>query len=477
MRKKAHPKHDKTPIPHDLVEFLKKEFPEFRQESSDDQEALARMLWVSPNWRRQHKHFENALTFSHSELDSAFGRRKFKAVNDRVGFFDVTPNWSKDKQHTKGYTPTDKVRDAFGRYLKKRRRKDVILLIGNGAEMKYIPNAVAAKDSSQGEISTKWNHYDGNVVKVDLENLKNLVRWTEDVQADIKRGGIGNLFALYPPMRVIDDILMVAGQIIKLTQTKLVGRGHMMQRYREAPSGRLFAKDVNLQNAPSLVKEAAFHGLWEYDFSNCHYAILRQMAARFGYECQAIDHYVENKPAVRRQIADQARIHEAQAKECLLMLLYGASQSDDPKLSIPEAIGSEAAQRFHAVDLVAGIANDIAQARKLILKGWKINQRGGLTNEFGKTINPTGLSKPQLLAHLTQGAEAFALHTATKMYDPKVIPLLQHDGFVATRKLPVWEIEQEVERVTGYSLGMEMKIIQINPEAYFLKNSNQSENG
>ena len=43
----------KEPIPLDLVKFLKMEFPEFRKESPEDQEALARMLWVGNGWRRQ----------------------------------------------------------------------------------------------------------------------------------------------------------------------------------------------------------------------------------------------------------------------------------------------------------------------------------------------------------------------------------------------------------------------------------------
>jgi hypothetical protein len=201
------------------------------------------------------------------------------------------------------------------------------------------------------------------------------------------------------------------------------------------------------------------------------------MAARFGYECQAIDHYLDHKKPVRKEIAKKAEIHEAHAKECLLMLMYGAGQSLDPARAIPAAIGSDAAQRLYAVDLFAGIGNDVRQARKVILKGWKRNQRGGLTNEFGKTIDPTDQSQLQLLAHLTQGAEAFAMNTATKLYDPRAIPLLQHDGFVAIQNLQADQIEQEVERVTGYRLVMEKERIQINPEAYFLKNSNQTENG
>ena len=467
----------KEPIPLDLVKFLKMEFPEFRKESPEDQEALARMLWVGNGWRRQHEHFEGALTFHYSELDAEFGRRRFPAVNGAVGFFSVTKNWSKDHKFTRGYTMTPKVQEAFGRYMKKRRRKNVKLLIGNGIELRTPPKAVAAKDSD-GKTTSRWNHYkDGNVIEVDLDNLNALVKWLYWVRDDIGRGNIGNLFAPYPPMKVIDLTLSMAYQVIRMSQTAVAGRGHLMQRYIEAPSGRLFAQGINLQNAPSLIKEAAFHGMWEYDFSNCHFAILRQMAARFGYECQAVDHSLANKPEVRKEIAKQAGIHEAHSKECLLMLMYGAGQSDDPDKAIPAAIGLEAAQRLYAVDLFAGIGNDVRQARKVILKGWKRNQRGGLTNEFGKTIDPTEQSQLQLLAHLIQGVEAFALNTATKLHDPQTIPLLQHDGFVATSNLPVWEIEQAVEQVTGYRLVMEKERIQISPEAYFLKNSNQNENG
>lgn len=211
--------------------------------------------------------------------------------------------------------------------------------------------------------------------------------------------------------------------------------------------------------------------MWEYDFSNCHFDILRQMAAQHGYTCTAIAEYLNAKEPTRQAIADEAGISKEQAKICLLALMYGARASENRENAIPEEIGQDAARRLYQVSRFRAIHADIVKARSVILKKWKRTANGSLTNAFGKAIS--GRAKPvQKLAHLTQGVEALALQAALALYSSDIV-LLQHDGFAATRRLSDKAIMEAVYMSTGYRLLLEEKRIQPNPDAVFMKNRMQ----
>ncbi len=57
---------------------------------------------------------------------------------------------------------------------------------------------------------------------------------------------------------------------------------------------------------------------------------------------------------------------------------------------------------------------------------------------------------------------------------PNDLVLLQHDGFVSTRKLYVPAITKAVLQATGYLLELEESQIQVNPDAHFLKAQNKN---
>ena len=56
---------------------------------------------------------------------------------------------------------------------------------------------------------------------------------------------------------------------------------------------------------------------------------------------------------------------------------------------------------------------------------------------------------------------------------PNDLVLLQHDGFVSTKKLYVPDITKAVLQATGYLLELEESQIQVNPDAHFLKAQNK----
>jgi hypothetical protein len=379
-----------------------------------------------------------------------------------------------DENFTKGYWFTDMVQASRDKYFNRRWRKETRLLFIEGQILKAqktLPAAFASTDT-KGKASKASKAAKGSKelrhVPVHLDTLGLLRKWLMGIRREWLAGRAPHdLVTQYPSLVVIERLLELTSQVIRMAKTDVAGHGYIAQQYTESPSGRWYANGVNLQNSSTLIKEAALAGLWEYDFSNCHFDIIRQMAAQYGYECKAIADYLADKKPTRQAIADQAGISVEQAKVCLLAIMYGARASTWHENAIPEEIGKQAADRLYKVALFKGIMQDVARARAVILKNWPRTANGSLTNAYGKAISGDA-TRAQQLAHLIQGAEAKALMVAIDMH-PNDLVLLQHDGFVATRKLYAPAITKAVLQATGYLLVLEEEQIQVNPDAQFLK--------
>jgi hypothetical protein len=468
-------------VPEDLVMHLQKTIPGFRREADSCQYALARMVWMGRTKRRQHPKFEDAMSFGYEELEEWFGRGQFKIINDRLGFFRASDNWlyklqgsyRTDENFTKGYWFTDMVQASRDKYFNRPWRKETRLLFIEGQILKAqktLPAAFASTDT-KGKASKASKAAKGSKelrhVPVDLDTLGLLRKWLMGIRCEWLAGRAPHdLVTQYPSLVVIERLFELTSQVIRMAKTDVAGHGYIAQQYTESPSGRWYANGVNLQNSSTLIKEAALAGLWEYDFSNCHFDIIKQMAAPH-YECKAIADYLADKKTTRQAIADQAGISVDQAKVCLLAIMYGARASTWHENAIPQEIGEAAAKRLYKVAFFKGIMRDVARARAVILKKWPRTANGSLTNAYGKAISGTD-TRAQQLAHLIQGAEAKALMVAIDMH-PNDLVLLQHDGFVATRKLYAPAITKAVLQATGYLLVLEESQIQVNPDAQFLK--------
>lgn len=469
-------------VPEDFLMHLQKHIAGFAKEKPAHQWALARMAWHGSHRRRRHSHFEGAMSFSYQELATAFGRGGFNAINDRIQFFRLSSNYSMVEGFTKGYWLSDQVRAVHDKYMRRYWKTLTELLWVRGNKLvpaKSLPDAVASTDTNGKAVSTAmWKGAKSlNLVPVDIDSLTRLRKWLETAldqydsgeappQADWVTGP-------FPDRQVVARLHEATVKILRHATTNLAGRGQINQRYAIAPSGRLYARGVSLQAAHTLIKQTALHGLWEYDFSNCHFALVSQMSAQAGYRCEAIEHYMANKKATREAISTAAGITIDQVKEALLASMYGARESTREEDAIPEAIGREAALRLYAVPEFQRLKADITTARALILKKWPRTANGRLANACGKAIAAREPATRRL-AHLVQGAEAKALMVAVNMH-PHHIVLLQHDGFTSTIRLDPRAIERAVFEELGYRLELEEERLQIDPRAQFLKSRSKSE--
>ena len=139
-------------VPEDWVAHLQATIPGFKHEAMAHQIALARLVWLGCAKRRQHHHFEGAMSFHCRELDEVFGRGQFKRLNARLGFFADSGQWFHSAGITKAYWLSDQVKASRNAYLAKRWRKVTRLLKADGEALRTLPPAVASRD--MGNITT-----------------------------------------------------------------------------------------------------------------------------------------------------------------------------------------------------------------------------------------------------------------------------------------------------------------------------------
>lgn len=473
MRAKAKFKPTRnTFTPELLVKQLTKDVPGFKSETPQVQAALASLVWIGATKLRQHTVYDGYMSFHYTELAAQFGGQ-FKAINSRLGFLEVkdTWRWSADGKaadvFTKGYRFSPVVQASRKAFLAKRGTqlsKLSRLLDATGTGFRTPPKAVASTDMA-GTPTTRWraaNDDDSlSLVSVDIEALKLLQREISQKIKYWQRTGSAphDLWAECPSLDYLLDLHDKTAQTIRMAHTDVAGLGRVLHRYMESDSGRLYSLGgVSLQNAPAVIRQAALSGRWDYDVENCHFAVAAQMAKKAGCPCVAVEHYMANKKAVRREIADTIGISINQAKTCLLAVMYGARTTAWHENAIPQAIGDKATALF-ALPLFANIAEDVARARVAILKHHKLNRQGGLVNAFHKSIKADAHSPEQRLAHLIQGVEALTLLTCIEQH-PGEIVLVQHDGFTAAKQLNVAELERAIQTATGYALTLEEKLVQ-----------------
>jgi hypothetical protein len=452
-------------VPEDFLSHLKATIPGFSGETELHQFALACMAWIGRSKSNRHNYFEGFMTFSYKDLDEAFGRSKFESVNKRLGMFQRTSNWSKTQHRTRGYRFAGDLRDSVADYMTASPWSTTTrLMMAVGKAVKTVPPAVASKDKS-GVTTSAWVAAKKlNLVKVDLKALAELKSWLQDRSAELREYD-GELDP--EPLRAnIDRAIETIGKICRSAMTQAAGKEHIAHHYEESNSGRLYPTGISLASAQTVVKDAALTGCWEYDVSNCHYAILAQMSAKFGHTCTAIGDYLIHKKQIRADIADQAGISLRNAKTCLVAIMYGARASTWHENAIPLEIGEEAAARLYATPLFMGLKEDIAKARAAVLSKCPKTRTGSIENAFGKSISKAK-NLEQKMAHLLQGVEAKALQAVVNRF-PEDIILVQHDGFVSATRLDVNVLSEAIFEATGYRLELEERQLEADPQRYFV---------
>jgi hypothetical protein len=223
-------------------------------------------------------------------------------------------------------------------------------------------------------------------------------------------------------------------------------------RYFMAQSGRLYASGLNLQNCKREIRFAALGGHSDYDLKACHFAILAQLATRYGHPSNRIFEYVENRREIRIQIARNTGLTVPEVKQALAAVAYGAKLSKRARDAIPSALGFDRAVRLYGDQTFRALVDDLRAAVQVVVKSHPLKQ-GRFVNAAGRLIDVREATS-QSAAHLLQGIEAVALESAVRTCASNVL-LLQHDGFTADRRLDVERLNRAVFDATGLILEFE----------------------
>jgi len=455
-----------------LLRAFKQRWPNFRVLDVRTQLKLLQLMRAAFQKHRQHADDPNTFWWHYTERDQTFGRGGFEKINKLLGLFEVGDQYFSGegdfetaRRETKPYRLVpDAERIYFEEMSKKPRGRLGKVIDMNGKAVLTLPRAVQSRDVN-GNTAKVWrNEAVPQLVPVSIEAL----------DAVAAKWDTGDLYTATDP----NDVQYRRNYTLELRKaatTAPAGRGFVAHQYVEAGSGRLTATGINLQSAPRSVRKAALVGLWDYDFENCHYAILEQLAARYGHACPKVANYNQHKEMIRKNLMDGVELDKKQAKEALIALVYGAKLQESRFVALYKAVGHDKAKLrtlIHHRDYKA-LKRDVAAAGKAILAGWKPGQRS-LVNGVGKPIslydgtdrngNPKPTSPAKLLAHLLQGAEAAMLKAAFRLYPDKIV-LLVHDGFVATEPLDTSLIQAEVLRVTGYRMKLSGERIAVDLDA------------
>ena len=435
-----------------LLKAFQKEWNGFKQEKLKVQLALIHCMRQAYRKKREHRENPDAFYMHYTELEHTFGRNGFKQANERLGLFHVDGTGSPSRRVTKQYQLDAKADRIYARVLHKKPRGTLLRAIdANGRFINTAPKPILAKDTS-GVTAKFWgNEVTASLVSVDIAALDRLAEQIEDAMQN------GDMFVMANKAK-LEHRLMCLAELRREAHYEFTGPGNIAHSYQESKTGRLSAIGTNLQSSPRTIRKVALQGYWDYDFENCHYAILHQMAARFDLHCEHINDYLQHKQAVRQALANDIRVGISQIKRVLIALIYGAHASSSRYAALYDAIPDrEKLKRLIQNATFQNLHRDIKQARNVILANWAI-RRGRLINDCNRGILATE-DAAKRLAHLIQGAEAHMLRTALRCYPSEII-LLLHDGFVASHRLNTRVIQQQVNAETGYDIALTEEKIQ-----------------
>ena len=449
-----------TQIKDSLIGHLERVIPGYDQELRKLE--VAQMLWMLIEPSNRHSHHANSINIGSRQLNKLFGKSpNFQDINRHVGsrYFRVHnhQNNAGKESHNQGYEPAPWLKKAFDDYLSNDSIPSELLDEAGKKIRKPRPGISSLTKDKNPAVGWK-GVYAPNLVSVNIDNLKQLERYFRDRY----EASTLNLLSDSDDMSseaYAKRIHCSAG--LRDIATNINFPSQIPHRYIQAKSGRLYTEGLSLQNCPKEVRIAALAGCWDYDISCCHFAILEQMASRFGVECPTIRAYVSNKKVFRKNLANEVGISVEQAKGVLTSTIYGSIESVRPIDAIPKQIGIAASEALYKNKTYKLLKGEIKNATKKILEEHPV-QRGLFVNEFRLGISQDK-GKKSIMAHLLQGVEACALRSAISGLDENLV-LLQHDGFTTRGEINRDALQKRVLQDTGYNLVFEaIKLAMPNP--------------
>jgi hypothetical protein len=451
-------RHNVTQV---LIDAMLAACPALRQESERHVRAFAQLYVASTLAPRRHASFEGCFSVHSLALEHAFGRGAFKKLNETYGLVEVCGEWDRDS--TRAYRWSGEFRDRVRSYIDSflRRPGQTTPVVRPDGTVQRALRRWSARHNLQRGVSTDLVGQGdlSPLVRVDMDAL----RWLRDEMSSLQRAGPAELAERMAsldldPSTHLDYVSNALREVMLAARTDVAGYGFIAHDYIMCETGRLFARGANLQSAPRIVKRFALHGSWQYDFSNCHFSIIQQLAERAGQQCPTVSKYLARKKKIRHELSASVAVPVDSVKACLIALGYGAGLSVRSQDAIAKEIGSDRARAFIQQPFVRALHKELTRVRQVILAQYP-PRRGAVWNALGLPCNSEAKAG-ELQAHILQGIEAQALLAILRRYHDRIL-LLEHDGFVSSVALDTDEVEAVVSEATGFKLVLEGGIIQL----------------
>ncbi len=431
-------------IPRSLPDYLRAACPLYAAENFETQLRVAHLLWLCRDARRAHREFEGFASISKEDLREVFGS---DATARRIlaGKYFIVFRGNSLSNYTAAFQPAENLLAAMEECVRDPGLVD--LVDQEGRVLAPQRGAVAPRRAGTGTRSEWRDAVPERHVPVDVDAMLTLQPFCAPLLAQ------------------------ATAALVRLARNRRKP-GTIPHRYHQYTSGRLFAEPPSLQSAPRPVRAAALHGCWDHDIENCHFAIFSHLAHQAGERTPCVDEYLAGKKELRDRIAREVGIELADAKACLIMIVYGAklrlrmktgpAADDWQLLAIAKEIGEPAARRLFRCPTYVNLQQEVERTRVAIINAHTLP--GGLvTNRMNVTVNPNALipakkkfTEAKLLAHILQGYEAAALREIVRTYGDRIL-LCMHDGWVTQERLDVEACEALLRRATGIPLRIEQR--------------------
>jgi hypothetical protein len=422
-------------FPKSLIRHIAEEYLPYQELQTRHQRIIAQMLWMMTQTHYRHLRYTNAIALP---KDLIRGLWKTEKVMQRVIQFNYFAVFMGDNLSAlcSAYFPEPYMCRALIKTLEHEEPENFIDIEGDALKIPKRPILSRSAKTDEGKKSnSKWKGVRcKHPIPINIKSLDYFASRTENSRHQMAA------------LRILKEARNIScfGQIPVLYEQKKTGR------INEVLSG--------LQSTPREVVRAAFAGAWDYDISNCHFAILSAWAKNLDQPSPIINFYLTNKKKVRQELAIDCKLDidldEAikLVKKCLLSLVYGAVLSNnESRSSIGKTLGKESATKFISNQFVKNLTAEIRSLQKFIISDLP-KHAGRYGNHMGIYVDEKNPKK--LLSHALQGAEAIALKSILEHFGEYIL-LCMHDGWISEKRLKTADLERIIRAATGFSLEVE----------------------
>tara|TARA_Y100000310_G_scaffold255093_1_gene262318 strand:- start:169 stop:1689 length:1521 start_codon:yes stop_codon:yes gene_type:complete len=430
----------------------------------------------------KHNTFSEYSSIHYKTIDSWFGKDNRDTINILL---EHTEGWKKN-DFTRGWKLKDKTErvldEHFSRIVRQKRTNKILGL--DGKRLVRLPkNGIVSRDIKDRPMKNK-ERFENNlssIIDINFENIQNcidLIRQISDT-GNIQKNNLNkwtkSMLNLSP--EELTHRRNTLSDLREISDSELLPKGQIYQHYFETDSGRVYTQgNTSLQQMYRDIREIVMGGLdyWDYDISNCHYTIMKQIGDYYGVKCgDSFNHYINNKKQIRTDLAFKLNIDVRIIKSVLIAILYGASRVVSDECEITKLLGHNKHRELNDDPFIDGLFKDrdiltnqiidITERepgvhRYLRIKGRtklyyeNIRNKRLFVYEDGKKV-----TKRRVLAHLLQGLESKMLDICLGKGRHRQIKVLIHDGFISDGTLSETDMVSDILEGTGISVVFDKK--------------------